>query len=162
MYMGGAAYNNSFSNILRLARGAHLSHEIIDGDHDGKEPLPKYLEKSTISFAGSRLWQKKSSGEAKYDLVPTREPKVASSRNDRDPDVESGERSTRHSPTEVYDADAGPGSRSTANSQNISSNEEIRSANTPVGQPIPPVLDTHDVACSHLSASQAFQSTGSD
>ena len=43
MYLSSAAYNSSFSTILRLGRGAHLSREIVDGDHGGKEPLPKYL-----------------------------------------------------------------------------------------------------------------------
>jgi hypothetical protein len=103
MYLGGAAYNNNFSNILLLARGAHLSHEVIDGDHDGKEPLPEYLEKATISFAGTALWQKQASGEAKYDLVPTQGPKAASLVDDRDPDVESGGCSIRRSEIEVHD-----------------------------------------------------------
>ena len=40
MYTSSMAYNNNFSNILRLARGARLSHEVADEDHDGKEPLP--------------------------------------------------------------------------------------------------------------------------
>lgn len=55
MYLSSAAYNSSFSTILRLSGGAHLGQEIVDDDHDGKEPLPEYLAKSNISFAGAAL-----------------------------------------------------------------------------------------------------------
>jgi hypothetical protein len=34
-----------------------LSQKIVEKDYDGKEPLPEYLEKATISFAGSALWR---------------------------------------------------------------------------------------------------------
>jgi hypothetical protein len=69
MYLSSAAYSSSFSTILRLGRGAHLSQEIVDGDHDGKDPLPEYLEKTTISFAGTGLWKKDADGNADYELV---------------------------------------------------------------------------------------------
>jgi hypothetical protein len=130
MYLGGAAYNNNFSNILRLARGAHISHEIIDWDHDGKEPLPEYLEKANISFSGTALWQKQASGEAKYDLVPTQGPKAATLVNDRDPDVESGGRSIHDSETEVHDVDTDHAERSVISSQSSGSDEVARSENT--------------------------------
>lgn len=70
MYLSSAAYNSSFSTILRLGRGADLSQEIVDGDHDGKEPLPEYLEKATISFAGTALRKQGSYGDPEYELVP--------------------------------------------------------------------------------------------
>ena len=69
MYLSSAAYNSSFSTILRLGRGAHLSREIVDGDHDGKEPLPKYLEKATISFAGSAVRNHYANSDGEYELV---------------------------------------------------------------------------------------------
>jgi hypothetical protein len=74
MYLSSAAYNSSFSTILRLGRGAHLSQEIVHGDHDGKEPLPEYLEKATISFAGTALRKQGSNGDAEYELVPVQAP----------------------------------------------------------------------------------------
>jgi hypothetical protein len=129
VYLSGAAYNNNFSNTLRLARGAHLSHEVIDGDHDGKEPLPEYLEKATISFAGTALWQKQASGEAKYDLVPTQGLKATSLADDRDADVESGGRSIRHSETGVHDVDADHEEGAVMSSQSSGSDEVARSAN---------------------------------
>jgi len=46
-----------------------LSQEIIDGDRDGKEPLPDYLEKATILFAGTALWEQDANGDAGYQLV---------------------------------------------------------------------------------------------
>jgi hypothetical protein len=70
MYLSSAAYNSSFSTILRLGRGAELSQEIVDGDHDGKELLPEYLEKATISFAGTALRKQGSNDDAEYELVP--------------------------------------------------------------------------------------------
>jgi hypothetical protein len=158
MYTGGAAYNNNFSNILRLARGAHLSHEIIDGDDDGKEPLPRYLEKAAISFAGTALWQKEANGEAKYDLVPTHGSKAATFRDDRDLDVESGGRSTHHPSTEVRDADAGPQERSAVSSQATGSDEETRSANASVEQSILPVADAHNTASPRPASSRNRQS----
>ena len=70
MYISSAAYTNSFSTTLRLARGAHLSQKIVGKDYDGKEPLPEYLENATISFAGSALWRQDAHSDAEYELIP--------------------------------------------------------------------------------------------
>lgn len=51
MWLNDAAYNNSFSSLLRLSRGAQLNRKIVPKDYDGREPLPKYLEKGVIRFA---------------------------------------------------------------------------------------------------------------
>jgi hypothetical protein len=80
IYISSAAYTNSFSTTLRLARGAHLSQEIMEKDYDGKEPLPEYLEKATISFAGSVLREK----DAEYELVPVYAPEPATTQESPD------------------------------------------------------------------------------
>lgn len=50
MWLNDASYNDNFSSVLRLSRGAQLSRKIVERDYDGRAPLPKYLEKSTIRF----------------------------------------------------------------------------------------------------------------
>lgn len=103
MFLSSAAYNSSFSTMLRLGRGAHLSQEIVDGDHDGKEPLPKYLEKATISFAGTALWRKDADRDAEYELIPVQTSEHAAIQ------VRSGGRAGSHGPStlrssiEVYE-----------------------------------------------------------
>jgi hypothetical protein len=51
-----------------------LSQKIVEKDYDGKEPLPEYLEKATISFAGSALWRQDAHSDAEYELVPVYAP----------------------------------------------------------------------------------------
>jgi hypothetical protein len=84
MYISSAAYTNSFSTTLRLARGAHLSQEIVEKDYDGKEPLPEYLEKATISFAGSALWRQDANSDAEYELVPVYAPEPVTTQEGSD------------------------------------------------------------------------------
>ena len=45
----GASYSNEFSTILRVSRHAHLEKEVSDGAADGRDPLPKYLAKATLT-----------------------------------------------------------------------------------------------------------------
>jgi hypothetical protein len=100
MYLSSAAYNSSFSTILRLGRGAHLSQEIIDGDHDGKAPLPKYLEMATISFAGAALLRKDTNGDAEYELVSVQAPEPVTMQGSPDGRADSFRPSTLQSSTE--------------------------------------------------------------
>ncbi|KAL2689019.1 hypothetical protein Neosp_003070 [[Neocosmospora] mangrovei] len=48
--LNGISYSDSFTTILRLAKGADLSVEINEADLDGRDPLPKYLKAATIKF----------------------------------------------------------------------------------------------------------------
>ena len=100
MYISSAAYNSSFSTILRLARGAQLSHEIVDKDYDGKEPLPKYLEKAIISFAGAALWNQGANSDAEYELVPVQAPERVSMQESPDGRSVSHRQSTLQSSIE--------------------------------------------------------------
>jgi hypothetical protein len=50
----GASYSNEFSTILRVSRHAHLDHEVARRDAAGRDPLPKYLMKATLTMAGDR------------------------------------------------------------------------------------------------------------
>ena len=84
MYISSAAYTNSFSTTLRLARGAHLSQEIVEMDYDGKEPLPQYLEKATIAFAGSVLWRQDANSDVEYELVPVYAPEPVTTQESSD------------------------------------------------------------------------------
>ncbi|PVH69936.1 hypothetical protein DL98DRAFT_437971 [Cadophora sp. DSE1049] len=45
-----ASYSQTFSSSLRLARGAEMSVEVEKSDLDGRDPLPKYLEESSVKF----------------------------------------------------------------------------------------------------------------
>lgn len=100
MYLSSAAYNSSFSMILRLGRGAHLSREIVDGDHDGKEPLPKYLEKATISFAGSAVRNDYANSDGEYELVSVQAPGPATTQESLGGHADSHRPSTLQSSTE--------------------------------------------------------------
>jgi len=51
---GGASYSNEFSTILRVSRHAHLDHEIAQCDAAGRDPLPKYLAKATLTMTEDR------------------------------------------------------------------------------------------------------------
>ncbi|KAF2773458.1 hypothetical protein EJ03DRAFT_265063 [Teratosphaeria nubilosa] len=51
----GASYSNSFSAILRIARQAHLTMEVLPGDADGRDPLPDYIAKARVRFGGHDL-----------------------------------------------------------------------------------------------------------
>jgi hypothetical protein len=100
MYISGATYNSSFSTILRLAKGAHLSHEIADKDYDGTEPLPKYLEKATISFAGSALSNDYANSDSEYELVSVQAPEPAATQESLGGHADSHRPSTLQSSTE--------------------------------------------------------------
>ena len=54
IYFNHASYNNSFSTILRIAKGAELSAVILDHDTDGACPLPDYIGKATVKFSDMR------------------------------------------------------------------------------------------------------------
>lgn len=51
IFLNGVAYSNVFSTFLRLSREAHIDTRIERCDLDGRDPLPNYLAKATISFA---------------------------------------------------------------------------------------------------------------
>ena len=43
MLSNGASYDSNFSTILRVGRIARLGTEVIGGEDDGRQPLPKHL-----------------------------------------------------------------------------------------------------------------------
>ncbi|KAI9699475.1 MAG: hypothetical protein M1836_003086 [Candelina mexicana] len=45
----GASYSNTFSTVLRVSRAAELSTEVKESDLDGRDPVPSYLAKATVS-----------------------------------------------------------------------------------------------------------------
>jgi hypothetical protein len=47
-----ATYNESFSTVVRAARGAKLSGTVRDEDLDGKYPLPNYLKSTRVWLPG--------------------------------------------------------------------------------------------------------------
>jgi hypothetical protein len=50
----GASYGNAFSTVLRIAQAAELSVEVQESDLDGKNPLPSYLAKATVTMSGGK------------------------------------------------------------------------------------------------------------
>lgn len=48
LFATGASYSQDFSTVLRIGRGALMSTEVKDGDTDGKDKLPKYLEEAQV------------------------------------------------------------------------------------------------------------------
>lgn len=136
MYLGSAAYNNNFSNILRLARGAHLSHEIFEEDHDGKEPLPKYLEKATVSFSGTAPWRHHAASDTEYKHIPAQVSEHSIAQNHHNPDPSSGRLSPRRASAELHDADTTPRERSPIISQAASFDGESHSPRVSIGEPL--------------------------
>jgi hypothetical protein len=53
MLSNGIAYTNHFSTILRTARYARMETTILPEDADGKDPLPHYLARASVSFSDS-------------------------------------------------------------------------------------------------------------
>lgn len=62
-----ASFSNRFSTILRLSRGAQLSHEINQIDLAGQDPLPSYAKKATVTFSQEKTLRKRNSNA--YMLV---------------------------------------------------------------------------------------------
>jgi hypothetical protein len=54
IFSTGASYSSDFSTILRAARGAVLSNEVTPSDADGRDPLPRYLAKTSIAVSTAR------------------------------------------------------------------------------------------------------------
>ena len=52
MLRSDAAYSDNFSTIFRAARGSKISEEVLDEDLNGKDPLPKYLQKAKVWLPG--------------------------------------------------------------------------------------------------------------
>lgn len=50
VFASGASYSSEFSTILRVSRHAHLGHEVVQCDATGRDPLPKYLAKTTLTI----------------------------------------------------------------------------------------------------------------
>ncbi|OBT77267.1 hypothetical protein VF21_04048 [Pseudogymnoascus sp. 05NY08] len=51
--MSGGSYSSKFSTFMRVTQGAHLSTSVREKDLDGKDPLPEYISKGTISWPTS-------------------------------------------------------------------------------------------------------------
>jgi hypothetical protein len=76
MFSSGVAYTNHFSTILRTARHANMETSILPEDADGKDPLPKYLARASVSFTDDYEGREKRGmswlGEAKSPGVSSR------------------------------------------------------------------------------------------
>ena len=97
MYLSGTSYSNNFSSLLCLSRGARLSRKIVESDYDGNEPLPKYLEKAKINFAGGALSRTAASGNPEYVPVPTQALDAEATKHEMSVDVEPRDGSPSHS-----------------------------------------------------------------
>ncbi|RDW63470.1 hypothetical protein BP6252_11015 [Coleophoma cylindrospora] len=58
-----AAYSSEFSTFLRVAHNVSLSSEVALQDTSGKDPLPKYLEKTVVRFPSENALMSNASGE---------------------------------------------------------------------------------------------------
>jgi hypothetical protein len=84
----GASYSNEFSTILRVSRHAHLDKEVSDGAADGRDPLPKYLAKATLTVVkqdetDSSLEEQKPAATASYQLLSPGEERSVGTRGSR-------------------------------------------------------------------------------
>jgi hypothetical protein len=77
----GASYSNEFSTILRVSRHAHLEKEVSDGAADGRDPLPKYLAKATLTDSSST--GRKSAVAASHQLLSPGEGRSFGTRGSR-------------------------------------------------------------------------------
>ena len=72
----GSSYSNEFSTIVRVSRHAHLGHEVDSCDASGRDPLPKYLKRTTFKLSGESdvestdLDVKKVTPPASYQRIP--------------------------------------------------------------------------------------------
>ncbi|KAK4494842.1 hypothetical protein PRZ48_014198 [Zasmidium cellare] len=57
MLVNGAVFSREFSTVLRAGRSAGLSVEVREGDGDGRDPVPGYLEDAEVWFGGG-IWQR--------------------------------------------------------------------------------------------------------
>lgn len=48
-----ASYSNDFSTVVCVARNAEMSADVRKEDAEGRDPLPEYLAKATLSIRGS-------------------------------------------------------------------------------------------------------------
>lgn len=55
MIANDASFSNEFSTILRISRGAQLSHEINRADLSGRDPLPAYAKNATVRFLPEQI-----------------------------------------------------------------------------------------------------------
>ncbi|KAE9368893.1 hypothetical protein N431DRAFT_382690 [Stipitochalara longipes BDJ] len=51
MFSNGITYSNQFSTILRTARYSQMKTAILPEDSDGKDPLPEYLARASVTFS---------------------------------------------------------------------------------------------------------------
>ena len=84
----GASYSNEFSTILRVSRHAHLEKEVSDGAADGRDPLPKYLAKATLTVvkedeSDSSSTGRKSAVAASHQLLSPGEGRSFGTRGSR-------------------------------------------------------------------------------
>lgn len=54
MVRNRASYSNEFSSVLRATRLATLSTDLQELDTDGRDPLPGYLARATITLQNHR------------------------------------------------------------------------------------------------------------
>lgn len=50
LFSNGASYSANFSTMIRISNEAKLSAPVREPDANGRDPLPKYLAKSKVSF----------------------------------------------------------------------------------------------------------------
>ncbi|KAL1883561.1 hypothetical protein Plec18167_002567 [Paecilomyces lecythidis] len=61
------SYSSNFSTIMRTTRNASLSSQIRLADCSGKDPLPKYISDTTISFLNSGNFNIEAAEEARKE-----------------------------------------------------------------------------------------------
>jgi len=74
MFSNGITYSNHFSTILRMARYAQMKTTILPEDADGKDPLPIYLARASVTFSDGHSTLEKR----RLSSVDTKSPSVTS------------------------------------------------------------------------------------
>ncbi|KAK4565306.1 hypothetical protein LTR86_003923 [Recurvomyces mirabilis] len=55
LVLNDGSFANDFSTVLRVARSAPMSDEILPQDSDGRQPLPKHLTKARVMLSAKRV-----------------------------------------------------------------------------------------------------------
>lgn len=74
IFSNGITYSNHFSTILRTARYAQMKTTILPEDADGKDPLPIYLARASVTFSDGHSTLEKR----RLSSVDTKSPSVTS------------------------------------------------------------------------------------
>ena len=64
IFVSGRSYSKHFSTIVRVARTADLSEDVLEHERSGEDPLPRRLKHARLDFGGVGLLQRSVSKEA--------------------------------------------------------------------------------------------------